>query len=107
MAGKKLPTPPKAFVEFNQRFPKLAAAWNLLSEGGRDGPLDEKSCLLIKLGIAVASRAEGATHSAARKAKAAGATNAEIYQVVALAASTIGLPNAVAAFTWIEDEIGK
>ena len=28
-------------------------------------------------------------------------------QVVALAASTVGLPNAVAAFTWIEDELSS
>jgi len=107
MSSKEKPAPPKAFVEFTRRFPKISQAWDLLSEGGAEGPLDEKSCRLIKLGISIASRAEGATHSATRKARAIGASDAEIYQVVALAASTIGLPNAVAAFTWVQDELGK
>jgi alkylhydroperoxidase/carboxymuconolactone decarboxylase family protein YurZ len=34
---------------------------------------------------------------------AAGATPAEIDQVLALAASTIGFPAAVAAFSWVRD----
>ena len=42
-----------------------------------------------------------------RKALAAGVAPEEIYQAVALAASTIGLPGAVAAFTWVEDELIK
>ena len=101
--SQKTPGPPKAFQEFSQRFPKIHEAWNLLGEASDDGPLDEKTRRLVKLGVAVGVRAEGATHSAVRKALAAGATPEELYQVVALAASTIGLPNAVAAFTWVED----
>jgi len=97
--------PPKAFTAFSRRFPRIARAWDLLAEEGSDGPLDLKTQRLIKLGVAMASRAEGATHSAVRKALAAGVTPPEIYQAVALAASTIGLPGAVAAFTWIEDEL--
>ncbi|MBI4585747.1 MAG: carboxymuconolactone decarboxylase family protein [Planctomycetes bacterium] len=95
--------PPKAFRDFGAKFPKIAQAWDLLSEAGATGPLDEKTQRLIKLAVSIGTRAEGATHSATRKALKAGATKEEIYQVVALAASTLGLPNAVAAFTWIED----
>ena len=105
MTKKKIPGPPKAFMEFSRRFPKLAQAWDLLGEGGGSGPLNAKTCRLIKLGISIASRSEGATHSAARKCVATGATETEIYQVVALAASTIGMPAAVAAYTWIRDEL--
>jgi len=105
MATPKRPGPPKAFVDFSKRFPRIAEAWDLLGEGGSAGPLDEKTTRLVKLGISIANRSEGATHSAARKARAAGATPSEIYQVVALAASTIGLPSAVAAYTWIRDEL--
>ena len=105
MRKKGMPSPPKAFTAFSQRFPKAAAAWNLLSEAGRSGPLDEKTCRLIKLAIAIAARSQGATHSGVRKSIAAGATADEIYQVVALAASTVGLPNAVAAFTWVGEEL--
>jgi alkylhydroperoxidase/carboxymuconolactone decarboxylase family protein YurZ len=105
MTNNPSPPPPKTFTKFSQRFPKVAEAWNLLGEAGSAGPLDEKTSRLIKLGISIANRSEGATHSATRKALSANASPEEIYQVVALAASTIGLPNAVAAFCWIQDEL--
>ena len=105
MPENQPPPPPKTFTEFSKRFPQVAEAWSLLGTAGVAGPLDKKMARLIKLGISIASRSEGATHSATRKALASGASHDEIYQVVALAASTIGLPNAVAAFSWIQDEI--
>ncbi len=46
----------------------------------------------------------GARHRLA--ARDAGATLAEMEQVVALAASTIGLPAAVAAWSWVKEEAG-
>lgn len=105
--SQNIPSPPKAFQSFSERFPKIGEAWNLLGEASVDGPLDAKTCRLIKLAVSIGSRSEGATHSAVRKALAAGASPEELYQVVALAASTVGLPNAVAAFTWIEDVVKK
>jgi alkylhydroperoxidase/carboxymuconolactone decarboxylase family protein YurZ len=98
--------PPKTFDLFSRRFPRLAEAWELLGKAGTDGPLGEKTARLVKLAVSIGARSEGATHSAVRKALGAGAAPEEIYQVVALAASTIGLPGAVAAFTWVEDELG-
>ncbi len=96
--------PPKAYEEFVERYPKLGAAWDLLREGGRDaGSLDDQTIALIKLGVAIGAQRQGATHSAVRKAVRAGIGQTEIEQVVALAASTIGLPPAVAAFTWLQD----
>lgn len=97
------PRPPKAFEDFSRLFPKINQAWGLLGEASAEGPLDEKTQRLIKLAVSIGVRAEGAAHSSVRKALAAGASKEEIYQVVALAASTVGLPNAVAAFTWVED----
>jgi alkylhydroperoxidase/carboxymuconolactone decarboxylase family protein YurZ len=105
MAKENASRPPKTFVEFSRRFPKIAEAWEVLGEAGQEGPLDKKTARLIKLGISIASRSEGATHSASRKALSSGATHEEIYQVLALAASTIGLPMTVAAYTWVEDEL--
>jgi alkylhydroperoxidase/carboxymuconolactone decarboxylase family protein YurZ len=101
------PPPPKAFALFSERFPRIAEAWAILGEAGVEGPLDQKTARLVKLAASIAARSEGATHSAVRKARAAGATAEEIYQVVALAASTIGLPSTVAAFTWVEDELAS
>ena len=107
MSHPKASPPPKTFEVFSKRFPRIAEAWSLLGEAGLEGPVDEKTCRLIKLAVSIGARSEGATHSAVRKALAAGAGADEIHQVVALAASTVGLPNAVAAFTWVEDSLNK
>jgi alkylhydroperoxidase/carboxymuconolactone decarboxylase family protein YurZ len=97
------PKPPKAYEDFVKRFPKLGQAWDLLSEAGQEGPLDEKAARLAKLGVAIGAMREGAVRSAVRKALAVGVSAAEIEQVIVLAAPTIGLPSAVAVFTWTQD----
>lgn len=99
--------PPKTFVAFTRRYPRIGAAWGLLGEAGNTGPLEPKVTRLVKLGIHLATRSEGGTHAAVRKALMAGARPEEIYQVVALAAGAMGLPSAVAAFTWVEEELKK
>jgi alkylhydroperoxidase/carboxymuconolactone decarboxylase family protein YurZ len=99
----KLPKPPTTYTEFTSRFPKLNQAWDLIGQAGDDGPLDEKTRRLIKLGIAIGARREGAVHASVRKGLAQGLTREEMEQVVALAAGTVGLPSAVAAYTWIRD----
>ena len=98
-----LPKPPDTFVEFVTRFPDLGRAWEAARQAERAGPLDEKACRLVKLAVAIGGRSEGAVHSAARKAIAAGVSAAEIEQVIALAASTVGFPRAVAAYTWVRE----
>jgi 4-carboxymuconolactone decarboxylase len=102
-----MPKPPDAFLEFVKRFPKVGEAWRVAQDAGLAGPLDEKVARLVKLGIAIGTLREGAVHSAVRKALATGATVAEIEQVIALAAGTIGFPSAVAVYTWVRDEIGS
>jgi alkylhydroperoxidase/carboxymuconolactone decarboxylase family protein YurZ len=97
--------PPQAFLSFVQRFPKVGQAWELLTQSGHEGPLDEKTTRLLKMAIAIGAMREGAVHASVRKAIALGISRAELEQVVALAASTIGLPSAVAAFSWISDEL--
>ncbi len=95
---------PAAFLQFINRFPKLGKAWDMMREAETEaGPLDEKTRRLVKLAIAAAREAEGATHSAVRKARQAGITREEMEQVVALAASTMGLPNAVKIHRWIHE----
>ena len=56
---------PAAFVQFINRFPKLRKAWDMMRETEAEaGPRDEKTRRLVKLAIAAAREAEGATHSA-------------------------------------------
>jgi alkylhydroperoxidase/carboxymuconolactone decarboxylase family protein YurZ len=101
------PQPPGAYHDFVTRFPKLGQAWNAIREAEKEGALDRPTRRLVKLAVAVGAMREGAVHSAARKARAAGASNEDILQVVALAASTIGMPSTVAVYTWIRDVLGE
>jgi 4-carboxymuconolactone decarboxylase len=95
--------PPAAHQRFVRRFPRIGQAWDLVNEEGAQGPLDAKTQRLLKLAIGVGALREGAVHSGVRKARDAGASPEEIEQVVALAASTIGFPSAVAAWSWVRD----
>ena len=100
-------TPPAFHQQFVRRFPRLGQAWDLVNEEGDAGPLDVKTQRLLKLAIAVGAMREGAVHAGVRKARDAGATTPEMEQVVALAASTIGLPSAVAAWSWVTGRGGR
>ena len=98
-----LPKPPKAFETFTHRYPKLGAAWELIHDAGDEGPLDERSRRLVKLGVAIGAMREGAVRAGARKALAMGIEPEALEQVVALAAGTIGMPATVAVSTWLGD----
>jgi len=101
----KLPKPPKTYSDFMQRFPKVGKAWELTGEAGREGPLDEKCARLVKLALSIGAMREGAVHSAVRKALAVGVTRAEIDQVIALSAGSLGFPATVAIYSWIEESV--
>ena len=103
---KSASRPPAAHQQFVRRFPRLGKAWDLVNEEGSAGPLDARTQRLLKLAVAIGAMREGAVHSGVRKARDAGASLEELEQVVALGASTIGLPSAVAVWTWIRDVKG-
>jgi 4-carboxymuconolactone decarboxylase len=105
--SEKLPKPPRTYDEFSETFPTLRKAWDLLGDAAKEGPLDAKTARLIKLGISIGAMREGAVHSSARKARALGATNEELQQIVALSSSIIGMPSAVAVWTWLRDTEAK
>ena len=98
--------PPKMYSTFISRYPKLGLAWENIAEAGKEGPLDERTVRLIKLGISIGALREGAVHSSVRKAVDMKILREELEQVVALAASTLGLPATVAAFSWVRDILG-
>jgi len=102
-----VPSAPKSHHDFVERYPKLADAWQRIAEAGAEGPLDGKTQRLVKLAVAVGAMREGAVHAGVRKALGEGIEQAEIEQVVALAAGTIGLPASAAAYTWMCDITAK
>ena len=101
----KLPKAPKPYREFIKRYPALAGVWESITEAGKDGPLDPRTARLVKLATAMGAMREGAVRAGARKAVAEGISLQEIEQLVPLAAGTVGLPAAVACWTWIRDAL--
>ena len=98
---------PPTYERFRSAFPELSTAYDALGEAAhRQGPVDLKTRHLIKLGLSVGARAEGAVRSHAKRAAEAGASQEEILQVVALAVTSIGFGPAVAAYSWITDALG-
>jgi 4-carboxymuconolactone decarboxylase len=49
MANRE-PKPPIAYEAFVKRYPKLGQAWEAIHEAGNEGPLEEKTVRLLKLG---------------------------------------------------------
>ncbi len=99
--AKKLP---KALDHFRKGHPDVWKAFTNLGERCHEaGPLDEKTRRLVKLAFSIGAGLEGATHSALRNARKSGVTPEEINHVAVLAITTLGLPAAARAMTWIAD----
>lgn len=95
-----LPAPYKNFVE---AYPQLAEAHEQLAEVCQQaGPLDEKSCRLVKLGIAIGQLSKGAVKSHASRALAEGSSPDELRHAALLAMTTAGFPTTIAVREWIE-----
>lgn len=99
---------PQPFLDFSRAHAGVVSAYEALGRACAEaGPLDAKTRELIKLGMAIGGRLEGAVHAHARRALAAGATPAEIRHVVTLAIPTVGFPTTIAAFTWVGDVLSS
>lgn len=98
------PTPPPSFQAFAAAHPEIAEAHRALGAAVRKGPLSEREIALVKLAIAVGARSEGGVHAHARRGRAAGLEQEALEQVALLAITTLGFPNAMAAYSWIRDE---
>ena len=97
---------PKAYQAFMENYQSIWGAYDQLGAAVHGhGPLDEKTRELVKLGMAIGGRLEGAVHAHTRKALAAGASPDEIRHTVLLAIPTVGFPSMMAALTWGEDEL--
>jgi alkylhydroperoxidase/carboxymuconolactone decarboxylase family protein YurZ len=106
-ASRRLPKAPKPYREFVERYPGLASAWESINRAGADGPLDSRTRRLVKIAASMGAMREGAVRSGVRKALAEGIMLEEIEQLVPLVAGTVGLPSAVACWTWLKDAAGR
>ena len=98
---KKLPS---AYRRFAGDHPRVIQAYEALGDATLgEGPLDRKVAELVKIGLAVGARLEGAVHSHVRRARDAGATPDEIRHAIRLATTTLGFPTMMAALAWAND----
>src|SRR3970040_2322483 len=103
-----MPQLPRPFLKFKRANPAVVRAYEALGEAtAKTGPLDAKTRELVKLGMAIGGRLEGAVHAHTRRALEAGAAAGQIRHAVALAAATLGFPTAVAGFTWGQEHLGQ
>lgn len=94
---------PHTFQEIMKRYPDIVAAHDAMSDAvNRTGPLDEKTCALVKIGLSVGAGIESAVRSHVRRALQAGATQQEIEQAIFQGMTTIGFPKTVAAWSWAQ-----
>src|SRR5438093_9238429 len=102
---KKLPS---AYRRFASDHPRVIEAYEALGDVTlSDGPLDRKHAELVKIGIAVGARLEGAVHAHVRRARDAGATAEEIRHAIRLGTTTVGFPSMMAALSWANDVLAK
>ena len=95
---------PATYEKIRKTYPKYAEALNDLGVAAKGaGPLSEATAQLVQLAAAAAVHSEGAVHSHARRALAAGVTPAEVRHAILLLTSTIGFQTVSAALTWVED----
>ena len=98
--------PPQTFKQFISKFPELGEAHEQVAKAvDRAGPLDAKTCFLIKMGICVGAGLESAFRSHVRRALQHGATTDEIEQALLLAMNTVGFPRTVTAWRWAWQQI--
>ena len=99
---------PETFKRFTKKFPDIAEAHEAIARlVDKKGPLDRKTCELIKLGISIGAGLMTATQSHARRSRQEGASLVEIEQAVLLTMNTCGFPRTVAAWQWAKQALTR
>ena len=99
---------PGTYKLFASKFPELTDAHEKVQQAVlAAGPLDPKTCELIKIGISIGAGLESAVRAHVRKAVEHGATEKEIDQAVLLAMNTLGFPRTVAAWSWAHQQLER
>ena len=98
---------PRTIRMFESKFPDVWAQYRALRDGcDHVGPLTPKTRELIKIGMEVAKKRHGGLVAHIRRAQAAGAAKAEIYQAILLAVPLVGMPDVLDAFLVAKKKLG-
>ncbi len=99
---------PKTFTSFRDAHPGIVAAHEQAARAAfAAGPLDRKTCELVKIGIALGAGLESALRSHVRQAREHGAAEAEIEQVMLLGVNTVGFSRAVSGWRWAQETTAR
>lgn len=102
------PNIPQTYKDFVGRFPELGRLHEDIAKFiDQAGPLDRKTCELIKMGLSIGAGLETATRSHVRRALECGAGVSEVEQAILLAMNTCGFPRTVAAWQWAQPVLKK
>ncbi len=95
---------PEIFKTFQSKYPEVLDAYRKVGDlSSKAGPLDLKTQHLIQLGVSIGLASPGGVRSHARRALDAGATEAEVLQVVLITSTLVGFPSMIAAFGWVRE----
>gem|GEM_PF-666973 len=93
---------------FRHKYPEAHDAYETFGKalGPDGGPLDGKTCALIKLGIAAASQYDMAMRSHIEKALNSGCSPEEVEHAILQSATTAGFPRMMTALMiWREEKV--
>lgn len=97
---------PSPYMDMKKQQAKLVEAYEALGEAcAVAGPLDAKTCALVKLAISLGAGLEGAAHSHARKAVEAGWKRDELLHAAHLSTPTIGFPSMMRNRQWVMEAV--
>ena len=104
--GSRMESRKENWKYFRHTYPEAHDAYEAFGKslGSENGPLDAKTCALIKLGIAAASQYNLALRSHIEKALSAGCTGEEVEHAILQTATTAGFPRMMAALMILREE---
>ena len=83
MSQSKASKIPGTYRDLQEAFPEITQAHDRMATAVEGvGPLDEKTCALIKIGVSVGAGLESALRSHVRRAMQAGASQEEVVQAI-------------------------
>jgi alkylhydroperoxidase/carboxymuconolactone decarboxylase family protein YurZ len=101
----KLPT---TYTKFAKTYQMVWKAYDELGAAAHGvGPLTPEIRELVKIGMAIGARMEGAVHAHTRRALEAGVKPQEIRHAAILGVTTLGFPATMMGLTWVEDVLKK
>ena len=99
---------PETLRNFEKEFPEIWKAYTWLRDTcDHEGPLDQKTRELIKIGIETACGRHGGLVAHILRAKKGGASKGEILQAILLAAPLVGIPGVLDAFVIAKKYLGN